>query len=62
MATFYSAVFSLFRMTVVDDYEAGEMITFDIVMAYILIFFFLAFAAIVWLNLFIALLSDTFQR
>ena len=62
MATFDRTLFAMYRLTVVDDYEAGEMLAFDIVMGYILIGSFLALAAIVWLNLFIALLSDTFQR
>ena len=62
MSTVDQMLFSLFRITLVDDYQFEEMHTYDIVMAYILIGTFLGISAILCLNLFIALLSDTFQR
>uniref|UniRef100_H2ZHL3 Ion transport domain-containing protein n=1 Tax=Ciona savignyi TaxID=51511 RepID=H2ZHL3_CIOSA len=62
MSTVDQLLFSLFRITLVDDYQFEEMHAFDIVMAYILIGTFLGVSAILCINLFIALLSDTFQR
>ena len=62
MNTVDQMLFALFRITLVDDYEFQEMHAYDIVMAYILIGTFLGISAILCLNLFIALLSDTFQR
>ncbi|XP_041358930.1 transient receptor potential cation channel subfamily V member 3-like isoform X1 [Gigantopelta aegis] len=55
-------MFSLFRMTLVDEYDYASMKQVDSVMADILIGTWLALSAILCLNLFIALLSDTFQR
>merc|ERR1739838_319724 len=55
-------VVSLYRLTLVDDYEYDEMTSFDVVMAYFLIIMFTFLCAVLCLNLFIALLSDTFQR
>ncbi|KAI0229397.1 hypothetical protein LSAT2_020202 [Lamellibrachia satsuma] len=57
-----SLMFSLFRLTLVDDYDFDGMKQVDSVMCYILVGFWLALSAILMLNLFIALLSDTFQR
>jgi len=62
MGTVDKMLFSLYRITLVDDYQFDEMQAFDIVMAYILIGTFLGISAILCINLFIALLSDTFQR
>ncbi|ELU06894.1 hypothetical protein CAPTEDRAFT_184604 [Capitella teleta] len=57
-----SLLFSLFRLTLVDDYDYDGMKAVDPVMADILVGTWLALSAIVMLNLFIALMSDTFQR
>nr|XP_018671663.1 transient receptor potential cation channel subfamily A member 1 isoform X3 [Ciona intestinalis] len=62
MSTVDQMLFSLFRITLVDEYQFNEMQTFDIVMAYIMVGTFLGVSAILCINLFIALLSDTFQR
>ncbi|CAK8679226.1 unnamed protein product [Clavelina lepadiformis] len=62
MFTVDQMLFSLYRITLVDDYQFDEMRAFDVVMAYILIGTFLGISAILCINLFIALLSDTFQR
>ncbi|XP_072017913.1 LOW QUALITY PROTEIN: uncharacterized protein [Amphiura filiformis] len=62
MATVDQLMFTLFRMTLVDEYDYEGMKDVDIVMAYILVTTFLMFSAILCLNLLIALLSDTFQR
>eukprot|EP00118_Oscarella_pearsei_P013731 m.112623 g.112623 ORF g.112623 m.112623 type:complete len:838 (+) comp37445_c0_seq1:51-2564(+) len=56
------ALFSLYRITLVDEYAYDEMKKEDSIMADILVGTFLALAAVVGLNLFIALMSDTFQR
>ncbi|KAK6191478.1 hypothetical protein SNE40_003156 [Patella caerulea] len=55
-------LFSLFRLTLVDDYDFSNMYLVDSVMATILVWSWLALSAVLCLNLFIALLSDTFQR
>ena len=62
MSTIDQMLFSLFRITLVDEYQFDEMHSYDIVMAYFLIGTFLAISAILLLNLLIALLTDTFQR
>ena len=62
MFTFDRMLFSLFQITLVDDYEFNQMHQFDNVMAYFLVGTFLAVMAVLFLNLFIALLTDTFQR
>ncbi|XP_076100764.1 uncharacterized protein LOC143069822 isoform X3 [Mytilus galloprovincialis] len=59
---FNSALFSLFRLTMVDDYDFDNMLTVDPLMARLLVGLWLALSAVLCLNLFIALLSDTFQR
>jgi len=53
---------SLYRLTLVDDYEYDAMTGYDVVMSYFLIVTFTFLSAVLCLNLFIALLSDTFQR
>ncbi|XP_038057678.1 uncharacterized protein LOC119729193 isoform X2 [Patiria miniata] len=62
MQTVDSLMFTLFRLTLVDDYDYDKMHELDTVMAYILITTFLFLSALLCINLFIALLSDTFQR
>ncbi|XP_071954091.1 uncharacterized protein [Antedon mediterranea] len=62
MTTFDDLAFSLFRITLVDDYDYDGMKEIDKFMANILLGSFLAISALVGINLFIALLSDTFQR
>ncbi|XP_073776628.1 uncharacterized protein si:ch73-193i2.2 [Danio rerio] len=62
METVPRLLYSLYRITLVDDYEFDEMLEVDTVMAYLLCGTFLALSAILCVNLLIALLSDTFQR
>eukprot|EP00105_Crassostrea_gigas_P041955 XP_019926103.1 PREDICTED: transient receptor potential cation channel subfamily V member 1 isoform X2 [Crassostrea gigas] len=59
---FGDVFYSLFRLTLVDDYDFETMLQIDPIMAKILVGFWLALSAVLCLNLFIALLSDTFQR
>lgn len=59
---FGDVFYSLFRLTLVDDYDFDTMLQIDPIMAKILVGFWLALSAVLCLNLFIALLSDTFQR
>ncbi|GFS22479.1 transient receptor potential cation channel subfamily V member 1-like isoform X2 [Elysia marginata] len=54
--------FSMFRLTLVDEYDYGNMQKIDSVMADLLLSTWLLLSAVLCLNLFIALLSDTFQR
>jgi hypothetical protein len=60
--TLPAGLFSLFRITLVDEYAYDAMHNEDEIMAYILVGSFLALSAVVGLNLLIALMSDTFQR
>ena len=62
METVDQMLFSLFRITLVDDYQFDEMLAYDIVMTYTLVGTFLAISAILLVNLLIALLTETFQR
>ncbi|XP_071835880.1 uncharacterized protein [Apostichopus japonicus] len=62
MATVDQLTYSLFRLTLVDEYQYDEMREVDVVMTYILCTTFLFLSAILCINLFIALLSNTFQR
>uniref|UniRef100_A0A3B4ZN94 Si:ch73-193i2.2 n=1 Tax=Stegastes partitus TaxID=144197 RepID=A0A3B4ZN94_9TELE len=55
-------LYSLYRITLVDEYEYAAMVTVDDVMAPLLCGTFLAASSILCVNLLIALLSDTFQR
>lgn len=55
-------LYSLYRITLVDEYEYAAMVTVDAVMAPLLCGTFLAASSILCVNLLIALLSDTFQR
>ncbi|XP_069128726.1 uncharacterized protein [Argopecten irradians] len=59
---FNDVFFSLFRITLVDDYDYQTMKTVDPIMTDILVGSWLTLSAVVCLNLFIALLSDSFQR
>ncbi|XP_056378709.1 uncharacterized protein LOC130274414 isoform X2 [Hyla sarda] len=62
MATVPQMLFTVFRITLVDDYNFGDMYAVDPVMAYILCGTFLGVSSILCINLLIALLADTFQR
>ena len=55
-------LFSMFRMTVVDEYNYDALTAADPYMSKILCGTYISFSAIICLNLFIALMSDTFQR
>ncbi|XP_035519365.1 transient receptor potential cation channel subfamily A member 1-like [Morone saxatilis] len=55
-------LFSLYRITLVDEYEYAAMAAEDAVMAPLLCGTFLAASSILCVNLLIALLTDTFQR
>ncbi|GFO19270.1 transient receptor potential cation channel subfamily v member 1 [Plakobranchus ocellatus] len=54
--------FSMLRLTLVDEYDYANMQKIDSVMADLLLAAWFMLSAILCLNLFIALLSDTFQR
>ncbi|CAD5123450.1 DgyrCDS11796 [Dimorphilus gyrociliatus] len=62
MKTFDMLIFTLFRITLVDDYDFDGMIGIDKFMTFLLLGSWLALSAIIMLNLIIALMSDTFQR
>lgn len=62
METVPQLLYSLYRITLVDEYEFDAMLGVDAAMAYLLCGSFLALSAILCVNLLIALLSDTFQR
>uniref|UniRef100_A0A3Q2CPN1 Transient receptor potential channel pyrexia-like n=1 Tax=Cyprinodon variegatus TaxID=28743 RepID=A0A3Q2CPN1_CYPVA len=55
-------LYSLYRITLVDEYEYAAMVTVDSIMAPLLCGTFLAASSILCINLLIALLTDTFQR
>ncbi|XP_041645596.1 transient receptor potential cation channel subfamily A member 1 [Cheilinus undulatus] len=55
-------LFSLYRITLVDEYEYTAMYKVDNIMAPLLCGTFLAASSILCVNMLIALLSDTFQR
>ncbi|XP_023182982.1 uncharacterized protein LOC102220998 isoform X2 [Xiphophorus maculatus] len=55
-------LYSLYRITLVDEYEYAAMVTVDNIMAPLLCGTFLAASSILCINLLIALLTDTFQR
>ncbi|XP_053393911.1 uncharacterized protein LOC123525348 isoform X2 [Mercenaria mercenaria] len=59
---FNEAMFSLWRMTLVDEYAYEGMKNIDSIMADILVGTWLFLSAVLCLNLLIALFSDTFQR
>ena len=54
--------FMLFRLMLVDEWPIDDMMEESKVMTYILVGSYLAIVAILFINLYIALLSDTFQR
>ncbi|XP_070556681.1 polycystin-2-like protein 2 [Ptychodera flava] len=60
--TVSETLFSLFRMTLVDEYNYDGLKEENPVMCDILVGTYLAISAIVLLNLFIAMLSETFVR
>ena len=62
MQTFPRLLYSLYRMTLMDEYQFDAMVTVDATMAHLLCGSFLFLSSILCLNLLIALLSDTFQR
>ncbi|KAM6956620.1 uncharacterized protein FYW47_012571 [Aplochiton taeniatus] len=62
MQTVPGLLYSLYRITLVDDYEFEAMVAVDSIMAHLLCGTFLALSSILCVNLLIALLSDTFQR
>lgn len=62
MKTVPKLLYSLYRITLVDEYEFDAMVAVDSIMAHILCGTFLALSAVLCVNLMIALLSDTFQR
>ena len=55
-------LFMLYRLILVDEWPYDAMMETNKVVTYILVGSYLMFCAILLLNLFIALLSDTFQR
>ncbi|KAL6487461.1 hypothetical protein MHYP_G00040870 [Metynnis hypsauchen] len=62
MQTVPQLLYSLYRITLVDEYEFDAMVAVDSIMAHLLCGTFLALSAVLCVNLMIALLSDTFQR
>ncbi|KAL0964344.1 hypothetical protein UPYG_G00322550 [Umbra pygmaea] len=62
MQTVPQLLYSLYRITLVDEYEFNAMVEVDSIMAHFLCGTFLALSSILCVNLMIALLSDTFQR
>lgn len=62
MRTVPQLLYSLYRITLVDEYEFNAMVEVDSIMAHFLCGTFLALSSILCVNLMIALLSDTFQR
>ena len=60
--TIEELLFSMLRLTVVDDYNFDGLSQADPFMARLLCALYLIFSSIICLNLFIALMSDTFQR
>ena len=60
--TFNDLMYSVWEITVVGNYPWESLLVIDRTMAQILCGTYLAVSAIVCLNLFIALMSDTFQR
>ena len=59
---FNDLVYQVFMMTLVNDYQFDQLTKQDKVMAQILVGTYLAIASVVCLNLYIALMSDTFAR
>lgn len=55
-------IYSVWLITVVGEYDFNAIVSIDKLMAQILVGTFTALSGILLLNLFIALMSDTFQR
>ena len=55
-------LFMLYRLMLVDEWPYDDMMSTNKTMTYLLVGSYLMVVAILLLNLFIALLSDTFQR
>ncbi|KAF6029536.1 hypothetical protein EB796_012105 [Bugula neritina] len=55
-------IFTMYRLTLVDEYDLDAMLDKDKPMTYVLLGMWFWISAILCINLFIALLSDTFQR
>lgn len=62
METVGDLLFTLYRMTLVDEYDYASMNALDPVMAPLLCGSFLAASSILCVNLLIAMVTDTFQR
>uniref|UniRef100_A0A8C6WWJ9 Si:ch73-193i2.2 n=1 Tax=Neogobius melanostomus TaxID=47308 RepID=A0A8C6WWJ9_9GOBI len=62
MRTVGDLLFTLYRMTLVDEYDYAAMNALDPVMAPLLCGSFLAASSILCVNLLIAMVTDTFQR
>ena len=60
--TFNNLMYSVWEITVVGNYSWDSLLVVDRLMAQILCGTYLAVSSIICLNLFIALMSDTFQR
>ena len=60
--TFDNLMYSVWEITVVGNYSWESLLVIDRLMAQILCGTYLAVSSIICLNLFIALMSDTFQR
>ena len=60
--TFNNLMYSVWEITVVGNYSWDSLLVVDRLMAQILCGSYLAVSSIICLNLFIALMSDTFQR
>ena len=61
LQTLYSSTFTVLRMIVVDEYPYHEMSNSDEWMTFLLVGSYIGIVSIISLNLFIALLSNTFQ-
>ena len=59
---FNDLLYQVFMMTLVADYEFSQLTKTDKVMAQLLVGSYLAIASVVCLNLYIALMSETFSR
>merc|ERR1712178_77667 len=60
--TFDYLAMTIFRMWVVDEYPFEDMYAQDFIMCYLLVALNILITAVIFMNLMIALLSDSFQR
>ena len=60
--TVHEMGFMLFRLILVDEWPMDDMMDVSKGMTYVLVGSYMALVAILFINLYIALLSDTFQR